>query len=249
MTSEEAAPARPGVHPTAVVGPGVELGVEVTVGPHAVLLGPLRIGDRCWIGPGVVIGTPPEVASLPQNAAWTGDLTHHGVEIGDDTVVRELSTIHQGSHRPTRVGSRCWLLNRSYLAHDVQVGDDVTVSAGVSIGGHALVGRFANLGMNAAVHQRRVVGPGAMVGMSTAVARDVPPFAKVFGSPVRVRGVNGVGARRAGHDASVVEVLAVAYGAGDTALTDTAGVDALGADLRWWLESGATAPTRSGDAA
>ena len=40
------------VHPTAVVGPGVELGTGVEIGPHAVLLGPCRIGDGVRIGAG-----------------------------------------------------------------------------------------------------------------------------------------------------------------------------------------------------
>ncbi|MFB9427767.1 DapH/DapD/GlmU-related protein [Streptoalloteichus tenebrarius] len=199
------------VHPTAVVGDGVELGERVTIGPNAVVLGPCRIGDDCWIGPGCVIGTPPEISSLPHNRAWDGELAHLGVEIGARTVVRELSTIHQGSHRPTRIGSDCWLLNRVYVAHDGQVGDQVTVSAGVSMGGHVVVGDRVNIGMNAVVHQRRVIGPGAMVGMGAAVTRDVPPFAKAFGTPVRLRGVNAVGMVRAGVGEDAVRALDAAY--------------------------------------
>lgn len=202
------------MHPTAVVGDGVELGERVTIGPHAVVLGPATIGDDCWIGPGCVLGTPPEIASVEHNREWQAPLPLFGLHIGAGTVIRELSTVHQGSYRPTRIGAHCWLLNRVYVAHDCQVGDGVTLSAGTSLGGHILIGDGVNVGMNAVVHQRRVVGPGAMVGMGAAVTRDVPPYALAYGNPARLGGVNAVGMRRAGIPEEHIELLADGYGAG-----------------------------------
>ncbi len=224
------------VHPTAVIGMGVSLGAGVKIGPLAVLTGPLQVGDGVWIGAGSVIGAPPEVTSARMNLAWDGDLAHAGVVIESDAVVREGVIIHQGTHRPTRVGPGAWLLNRCYLAHDVLVGDGAVVSGGVSIGGHCTIGAGANIGMNAAVHQRRVVGPGAMVGMSTAVTRDVPPFALVHGSPPRLRDVNSYALRRAGHGADVIEALRAAYGAdADLAAVHPEGVlEVLADELGWW---------------
>lgn len=202
------------VHASAVVGDGVELGERVVVGPHAVIMGPATVGDDCWIGPGCVIGTPPEITSVEHNREWRTPLPLFGVEIGAGTVVRELSTIHQGSYRPTRIGAGSWVLNRVYVAHDCQIGAGVTLSSGVTLGGHILVGDGVNLGMNAVVHQRRVVGPGAMVGMGSAVTRDVPPYAMAYGNPVRLHGVNGVGMSRAGIGAEVIELLATQYAEG-----------------------------------
>lgn len=207
--------ARPNIHPSAIIGDGVQLGSDVTVGPFAVILGPTVIGDRVWIGPGAVIGTPPEVSSLTQNAAWAGDLEHQGVQIGDDTVIRELATIHQGSLRTTRVGARSWILNSCYIAHDCLIGDDVTLSAGTRLGGHVQVGDLANLGMNSVVHQRRVIGAGAMVGMGTPISRDVPPFVKAYGNPPRVRGVNAFVLKRLGVDEARIDALSAAILEGD----------------------------------
>jgi UDP-N-acetylglucosamine acyltransferase len=202
------------IHASAVIGDGVELGERVAIGPGAVLLGPLTVGDDCWIGPGVVLGTPPEITSAPHNSDWTSAQQQSGVVIGARTVIRELSTVHQGSYRPTTIGADSWLLNRVYVAHDCQLGDHVTLSAGVSLGGHILVGAGVNVGMNAVVHQRRVIAPGAMVGMGTVVTKDIPPYSLVYGNPVRLHGVNKVGMSRAGIEDSVIERLAAEYSDG-----------------------------------
>ena len=49
------------IHPSVVIGPGVEIGTGNTIGPGTVLLGPLTLGDDNWIGPLVAIGTPGEM--------------------------------------------------------------------------------------------------------------------------------------------------------------------------------------------
>jgi UDP-N-acetylglucosamine acyltransferase len=213
---------------------GVELGTGVSIGPHAVVLGPCRIADGVQIGPSCVIGSPPELTSAAQNLAWDGELEHAGVEIGAGTVVREGTTVQQGSEVPTRIGAACWLLSRSYVAHDCWLGDGVTLSAGVVLGGRTHVGDRANLGMNATVHQGRTVGPGAMIGMSAAVTRDVPPFAKAFGVPARVRGANTVGMSRLGIDELTCAAYEQAYrGGGEPGRPSP---PALTGAWSWWDE-------------
>ncbi|TPW75988.1 acyl-ACP--UDP-N- acetylglucosamine O-acyltransferase [Schumannella soli] len=222
------------IHASAVIGDGVELGQDVTIGPGAVVLGPARIGDRVWIGALSVIGAPPEISSLRQNRAWAGELEHAGVVIEPDSVIREHVNVHQGSHRATTVGAASWLLNRSYIAHDVVLGEGVTLSAGVSVGGHCSIGAGANIGMNAAVHQRRLVGPGAMIGMGTPLSRDVPPFAMVFGAPPRLRRLNAHALGRRGISADAVSALADAYRQGDLELARVDGLGELAAEIDWW---------------
>lgn len=226
------------IHPSAVLGDGVSLGSGVVVGPNAVLLGPLEIGDNVWIGPAAVLGAPPEISSLPQNAAWEGDLQHEGVIIESDVVIREFCTVSQGSHRPTRVGRSSWLLNTSYVAHDVEVGSSVTLSAGARIGGHAVLGDHVTLGLNSSVHQRRVVGAGSMIGMGSAVSRDVLPFSKVFGSPVRRHGINAHVLRKLGAADSVAAELAHAYETGRIDVSAFSSSPAVEAALRGWLAHG-----------
>ncbi|MGV1034564.1 MAG: acyl-ACP--UDP-N- acetylglucosamine O-acyltransferase [Microbacteriaceae bacterium] len=224
------------VSESAFIGEGVELGDGVSVGPGAVILGPCLIEDNVWIGPGAQIGAPPEMTSSPQNAAWSGSLDHAGVRIKRGAVIRELAVLHQGTYRPTTVGEDCWILNRAYIAHDVLINRATTVSAGVSIGGHCTIGPNVNIGMNASIHQRTVIAGGCMVGMGTPVTRDLPPFAKAYGSPLRIHGINRVGMKRLGINDECADAVEDSYRAGDALLDSISGTygDPFDAVIAMW---------------
>jgi UDP-3-O-[3-hydroxymyristoyl] glucosamine N-acyltransferase len=76
------APAPRGVHATAIVGSGVRLGRDVSIGPYAVLGDGAQIGDSVVIGAHCVIGA--------------------GVRIGDRAQLYPTVTIYSG----TRIGNR-----------------------------------------------------------------------------------------------------------------------------------------------
>lgn len=224
------------VHPTAIVGPNVTMGTGNVVGPYAVIGGRAVIGDDNWIGAGAKIGCPPEVRSVEHPADWISADAGPGVVLGDRNVVREDVQVHGGWQRATTLGSDLFIMNRVYIAHDCSLSNGVTLASGVALGGHVSVGRSANLGLGTMVHQRRVVGPLAMVGMASVVTRDIPPFVKAYGTPCRPEGVNTVGMERAGVSAdSVNEIIALAQEEG---FPRTAGsVAEVGGDVRWFEEA------------
>lgn len=187
-----------GIHPTAVLGPGVEVGEGVTISPFAVLTGRCTIGDGVWIGPHAAIGTPAQMRDGAHAAFGEDAPGDAGVEIGAGTVVREFVTVHQGTGATTHVGSQSYLMAYAHVPHDAWIGDGCTLSNSAQLGGHTWVGDGANLGLSAVVHQRSVIGEGAMVGMSAVVTRPVPPFAMAVGVPARLIGANRVAMERAG---------------------------------------------------
>ena len=219
------------IHPSATIGPDVQLGELVSVGAHVSLSGPMVVGDRVVISAGAALGGPAELSGVSQGDSTVSEKSK-GVVIEADVVIRENVVIHQGTSRPTVVGEGSWILNRSYLAHDVQLGRGCTISAGSSIGGHCTVRDLVTIGMNASVHQRRHIGRGAMIGMGSVVTHDVPPWAKAYGVPLRIHGVNRLGLARAGVVDRSVERLEAAFADG---CTDVTGVDeSLEDDFAWW---------------
>lgn len=218
------------VHPTAVIGDDVQLGTDNVIGAYAVLLGPMTIGDGNWIGAHAMIGGPAEIRGIDHGSPSGG--TGGGIRIGSRNVVREHVTIHQGHYATTSIGDDCYLMNRIYLGHDGVVGDRVTMASGVTCGGHVHIGADANLGMGAIVHQRRIIGPAVMLGMGSVVTRDVPPYAKAFGNPARVRGANRVGMQRQDIDDVAIAAVERQYASGR--VPPQAPDSALERAWSWW---------------
>ena len=66
------------------------------------------------------------------------------------------------------------------------------------MGGHSTIEDGVFLSGNVAVHQFVRIGKHAFVGGGSRVERDVPPFIKAAGNPLRVYGINTVGLERRG---------------------------------------------------
>ncbi len=195
------------IHPTAIIGDGVELGEGNVIGPYTVIVGPCRVGSGNWIGPHVSIGGPAEYRGGMHPAGWDGELGLHGVEIGDRNIIREFASVNGGVAGPTSIGAECYLMSGSHLGHDSILEDGVTVTSAVQIAGHCRIWGGANLGMGTVVHQRAQVGPGAMVGMQAAVRKDVAAFTVTVGDPARAVAINEVGLRRWGCDDATIAAL------------------------------------------
>lgn len=212
------------VHPTAIVDASAELGSDVQIGPYAVIEAGARLGDGVHIGPHAVIHTGTILGArcvvhahavlggAPQDKKHDGSATV--LEVGPDNVFREFVTANRGSSGGggvTRIGARNLFMATCHIAHDCIIGNDVVMANGTALGGHVEIGDRAVLGGLSAVHQHCRIGREAMVGGGAMAALDVPPFTIAQGDRARLYGLNIVGLRRAGHDASVVSALKGAY--------------------------------------
>ncbi len=180
------------VEPYAIIEDEVHIGTGTVVGAHAVIRNWVRIGERNRISPQTVIG------EAGQDVSYEGDETW--VHIGDDNVLREGVTVHRSTaqDRPTRVGSHCFLMAYSHVAHDCQVGDHVILTNQVCLGGHTQLGDYAILGGGTMVHQFVRIGAYAMVAGYLAVRKDVLPYSLVAGNPIKHYRLNTIGLRRRG---------------------------------------------------
>lgn len=184
------------IHPTAIIGDQVKIGTNNSVGPYAVISGAVEIGDNNWIGSHSSIGGPAEIRGSKHPTTWETEEHSGSLSIGSNNVIREGCIIHAGYFQGTRIGNDCYIMNQAYIAHDCQISDAVTISSTVAIGGHAVLLDGCNLGLGAVVHQRRVIGKGAMIGMGSVITKDVPPYSLAFGNPSKIQGANSVGMNR-----------------------------------------------------
>jgi UDP-N-acetylglucosamine acyltransferase len=142
-----------------------------------------------------------------------GDITY--VEVGDDTVLREYSTVHLGTKpgEVTKVGSRCLIMGYCHVAHGCVVGSDVIMSNLATLAGEVQVADHAIIGGMSGIHQFCRIGTHAMVGGATKIRQDCPPYmlTENAGGETRVLGPNIVGLQRRGFSAEVRAALKEAY--------------------------------------
>lgn len=214
---------RSGIHSTAIVSRKAELGSRVEVGPFAIIGDGCEVGDDCRIAPratlerdvrlgtGVNVGIGSVLGGAPQDLKYGGE--HTTVEIGDETTIREYSTINRGTSHSfkTTVGSRCLLMSYVHLAHDCHIANGVIIANGVQLAGHVVIDDKATVSGLSAVHQFVRIGRNSFVGGCSRVSKDIPPFLKAVGNPVRLYGLNSVGLLRNGFPEEVVRELKRAY--------------------------------------
>lgn len=193
------------IGPFALVGPGVVIEEEVHVGPHALIERDTRVGARCRLGKGAVLGTD------PQDRKYRGEESR--LEVGAGTTVREFATLNRGTAASgvTRVGEECLVMAYAHVAHDCRIGNRVVLANAVNMGGHVEIGDWAIVGGVTAIHQFVRVGRHAFVGGGSRISQDVAPYCTVAGNPPSGYGVNTVGLRRREVPEETVEELQRAY--------------------------------------
>lgn len=193
------------VGPYCVIGPNVEVGDRTHLAPHVVIERNTRIGQSCRVGVGAVLGGDPQDRKFRGTETW--------VEIGDDTIVRDYTTVNRGTeHRGvTRVGSHCFLMTYVHVAHDCLIEDHVTLANAVQLAGHVTIEAHAVIGGSSPIHQFVRIGTHAFVGGGSRVPQDVPPYTRAAGNPLRLYGINTLGLTRAGLDTDTRTALQHAF--------------------------------------
>ncbi len=196
------------IDPTAFIAPSVRLGTGNAIGAYVIILDDVAIGNDNWIGPHVAIGTPAQFAT--RKFELTGAATS-GIEIGNRCVIREYCTVHQPSEFTTIIDDDCYLMAYCHVSHDTRICKDVCMANNTQVGGFSEIQEGAVIGLSTVIHQYSTVGAFAMVGMASVVSKDVPPFCKAAGNPLRLKGVNKVGVIRNEISNSDLSALTEAY--------------------------------------
>ncbi len=212
------------IHPSACIAPDVVLEDNVSVGPFAVIEAGAVIGANCRIGAHAVVhghvkmgggnilhphavlgGLPQDTGFKPETVSW--------LIIGDNNAFREGFTAHRASKEngETRIGSGCYFMNNSHVAHDCSIGNNTIFANNVAIGGHVEVGNNVFMGGAVVVHQFCRVGSFAIVQGTTGLNMDVIPFMLIGGRPARHYRLNTVGLRRAGIIGDRYNALSAAF--------------------------------------
>ena len=212
------------IHPTAYIAPNAALGDNVTIGPFVVIESGVEMGAHCQVGAhavvhghvkmgaGNILHPHAVLGGLPQDTSFKAE-TVSWLIIGDNNVFREGFTAHRASREnaETRIGSGCFFMNNSHVAHDCTIGNNTIFANNVAIGGHVEVGNNVFMGGAVVAHQFCRIGSYAIVQGTTGLNMDVIPFMLIGGRPARHYKLNTVGLRRAGITGDRYKVLSAAF--------------------------------------
>jgi UDP-N-acetylglucosamine acyltransferase len=214
----------PGIHPSAIVDPGADLGSGVEIGPFSIIEKDVVIGDNTWIGPHVVIRNHTtigqdnkifqfsSIGEQPQHQGYAGEPTR--LVIGDRNVVREYCTLNRGTAGhlgETRIGDDNFIMAYVHIAHDCTLGDNIIFANGASLAGHVDVGDYAILGGFSLVHQFCKVGAHCITGIGAICFQDVPPYIVAAGNSAQPYGINTKGLHRRDFSDDTIALLKRAY--------------------------------------
>ena len=194
----------PGVHPTAVVGPGAEVAQTASIGPYAVIGEGTRVGERAAVAAHVVVG---------RRCVIEADVTiHPHVTLYDGVFVGERSIVHSGA----RLGSdgfgfvpegrglkKVPQVGGCRIEADVEIGANTTIDRGsvgdtvvgrgtkidnlVQIGHNCRIGRSVIIVSQVGVSGSTRVGDGAVLGGQAGIQGHIE-----IGAGAKVGGQAGV---------------------------------------------------------
>jgi UDP-N-acetylglucosamine acyltransferase len=212
------------IHPTAIIEPGAEIGDGCRIGPYCHIGRNVRLGGNNVLHAHVVVaghtilGEGNEIypfccfGTLAEDFRFQRDWVSH-VQIGKRNIFREYTTVNASASDggSTVIGSECFLLSYSHVAHDCVLEDKVTLSCDTKISGHVHIGEHAIVSAKTGVVQFVRIGAFAFVGGFNKVAKDILPYCVADGYPSVMRGVNKVGLERNGFSAERIRIIRDAF--------------------------------------
>jgi UDP-3-O-[3-hydroxymyristoyl] glucosamine N-acyltransferase len=134
-----------------VVGPGcvvmsdVQIGDDTRLVASVTLCHDVKIGDRCLLHPGAVIGAD-GFGLAPDKGEWIKVPQVGSVAIGNDVEIGANTTVDRGAIEDTVIGDDVKLDNQIQIGHNVRIGAHTVIAGCTGISGSATIGQRCMIG-------------------------------------------------------------------------------------------------------
>ena len=165
-----AAGARIGAH--CVIERDAQVGEGSVLAPRVTLLARCRIGKRCIIHAGVVIGAD-GFGFAPHAAGWEKIEQLAAVHIGDDVEIGANTCIDRGALEDTVIEDGVKLDNLIQIGHNVHVGKHTAMAGCVGVAGSARIGAHCTIGGGAVVLGHLTLADNVHISAASVVTRSI----------------------------------------------------------------------------
>ena len=172
------------VYPGAVIGAGCDIGSGTTIYANATLYHRTRVGERCIIHSGTVIGG--DGFGFATAGGKHNKLPQIGiVRIENDVEIGAGTTIDRAALGETLIGEGTKIDNLVMVGHNVKIGKHCLIVAGVAFAGSSEIGDYCVLAGHAGVAGHVRLGSRVMVAAKAAVMKDWDGPVTLAGNPAR----------------------------------------------------------------
>ncbi len=168
----------PGVHPTAIMGNGVQLAQDVIVEPYVVIGANTRIGRGVWIGAHSVVGDDCEFADAVRLHAHV--TVYSKVNIGARTIIHSGTRLGSDGFGYTFVNGRHEKVPQVggvQIGEDVEIGANCTIDRGsvgpTEIGNGVKIDNLVHVGHNVRIGDLSILVAQVGISGSTVLGKGV----------------------------------------------------------------------------
>ncbi len=156
----------------AVIGQGAIVGSQCHLHERVTLRREVRLGDRCIVHSGAVIGADGFGLAFHQQR-WHKIPQLGSVEIGDDVEIGANTTVDRGALDNTVIEEGCKLDNLIQVGHNVHIGAHTAIAGCAAIAGSAIIGRYCKISGGAGILGHLTVADHVTITAMSLVTKDI----------------------------------------------------------------------------
>ena len=166
------------VHPQAQIGPlcvverGAHIGAHTVLKSRVTLGEDCRVGERCIIHAGVVIGAD-GFGFAPNGDAWEKIEQLGAVQIGNDVEIGANTCIDRGALQDTVIEDGVKLDNLIQIGHNVRIGRNTAMAGCTGVAGSAVIGANCTIGGSAGILGHLKLVDGVHISSFSLVTRSI----------------------------------------------------------------------------
>ena len=163
---------RASIGPGCIIGDGASVGAGSRLHANVTVYHACRIGARCIVHSGAVIGSD-GFGFAPEGGAWIKIPQTGRVVIGDDVEIGANTTIDRGALDDTVIEDGVKLDNQIQIAHNVWIGANTAIAGCVGIAGSTRIGRHCMLGGAAIILGHLTIADHVIISSGTVIMKSI----------------------------------------------------------------------------